>query len=191
MATEGGRWFIISNFRLGQVVKWPLLMAWIKVLLTGLNRATWYYLASYVLLLVDREFSAAGCFLLGGWLGLMLRLTWHMPDVIDWLPASTVIPSLSTLRWLVVKVAMQQSSYSCPIDMRDPDCGWGKMWDVRDAWFNRGFRFISTPWVVCMIIPSGRITHGPFVIGCLLIHGVFALIYFVWPLFKLCHNVLG
>ena len=40
--------------RLGQVVKWALLMAWSKVFLNGLKRAAWYDLASSGLLLAVR-----------------------------------------------------------------------------------------------------------------------------------------
>ena len=51
---EGGRCFISSTVSLGQVVKWPLLMAWIKVFLTGLKRDAWYHLAISGLLLASR-----------------------------------------------------------------------------------------------------------------------------------------
>ena len=66
---------------------------------------------------------------------------------------------------------MQPSSHSSPIDMRDPDCGRGKMWDVRDDWFNRGFRLSIDLWVACMMLPSGRMNGGPLLIVCLLLHG--------------------
>ena len=88
---------ISSTFRLGQVVKWPFLMALSKVFLTKLNWDAWHHLASSGSLLASRALSAAGCLFLGGWVGLLVRLTCHMPDVVDLFPSSTVIPSLTTL----------------------------------------------------------------------------------------------
>ena len=95
-------------------------------------------MASSVLLLAARALSAAGCFWIGGLVELLFRLTCHVSDVVDLLPSSTVIPSLTTLRWVAVKVAMQTSSHSCPIDMRSPDCRWGETLAVRASWVNRG-----------------------------------------------------
>ena len=90
VATEGGRCFISSTVRLGQVVQGPFLMAWRKIFLTGINRAVWYHLDSSGLILAARALSAAGCCLLGGWLGLLVRLTCHMPDVVYRFPYGTV-----------------------------------------------------------------------------------------------------
>ena len=59
----------------GQVLKCPFLMYWSKVFLTGLNRAAWYHLDSSGLLLAVRELSSGGCYLLVGWLGLLVILT--------------------------------------------------------------------------------------------------------------------
>ena len=50
-----------STVRLGQVVKWPFLMAWSKVLLTGLKSVAWYHLGSSGFLLVVSALSDAGC----------------------------------------------------------------------------------------------------------------------------------
>ena len=106
VSMEGYGCFISSSVRLGQVVKWSFLMDWSEVLLTGLKRATWYHLYSSVLLISARTLSAAGCCLLGGWLGLLVSLTSHMPDVVNRFPSSTVSPSLTTLRLVAVKVAI-------------------------------------------------------------------------------------
>ena len=59
-------------------------------------------------------------------MGLLVRLTCHMTDVVDLLPSSTGSPSLTTLSLVAVKVYMQPSLHSCPIDMRDPGCRWGR-----------------------------------------------------------------
>ena len=73
-------------------------MAWGKIFLNGMNRSVWYHLASSGLLLAARSFGAGGCCLLGGWLGFLVRLTCHMPDLFDRFTPSTVNPSLTTLR---------------------------------------------------------------------------------------------
>ena len=132
-----------STVRLVQVAKWPFLMAWSKVLFTGIKMATWYHLDSSGLLLSVRALSSAGCFWLGGLVGLLVRLTYHMPDLDDLLTSSSVIPSLTTLRQVAAKVAMQPSSHSFPLHISTPDCRWDKTWNVRDAWFKRGFRLSS------------------------------------------------
>ena len=93
----------------------------------------------------------------------------------DLLPSSIIIPFLTLLRLLAVKVDMQPSSYSRLIDMRSPDYRWGETWDVQDSWVKRGFRIIIALWVAFMILPSGRMTWGLLLIYCLLLHGVFAL----------------
>ena len=87
-----------STVRLGQVLKWHLLMAWSKVFFTGLKRAPWYHLASSGLLPADRALSAAVFCLLGGSVGLLVRLTCHIPDVVGLIPSSNLSLSLTTLR---------------------------------------------------------------------------------------------
>ena len=87
-----------SNYSLVQVVKWPFLMDWIKVFFTGINRSIWYHLDSSGLLLASRALSAVGFLWIGGLVGLLVRLTCHMPDVDDIFPSSTISPSLTTLR---------------------------------------------------------------------------------------------
>ena len=64
-----------------------------------------------------------------------------------------------------MKVNMNTSSHSCHIDMRAPACRWGNMWDVRADWVKRGFIFSSALWVACMMLPSGIMNWGSFVIG--------------------------
>ena len=95
---EGGMCFMSSTVRLVQVVKWPFLMAWSKVLFNGLKRDAWYHLARSGLLLASRTLSAVGCCWLGGPVGLLVLLTCHMPDVVDLFPSSTVSPYLTKLR---------------------------------------------------------------------------------------------
>ena len=87
----------------------------------------WYHLASYDLILAARALSAAGYCCIGFPMGLLIRLTYHIPYLDDMLPSITVIPYLTTLRLVAVKVAMQTSSHSCPIDIRASDCSWGEI----------------------------------------------------------------
>ena len=101
-----------STIRLVQVVKWLFLMAWSKVFFTGIKSVVWYHLDSSGLLLASKALSATGCLWLGGLMGLLVRLTCHIPDVDNLLPSGTVSPYLTTLRWVAVKVAMHPSSHS-------------------------------------------------------------------------------
>ena len=50
-------------------------MASRNVFFDGINRAAWYHLDSSGLLLAVRELSSGGCYLLVGWLGLLVILT--------------------------------------------------------------------------------------------------------------------
>ena len=101
-----------------------------------------------------------------------------MPDVFYCLPYNTISPSLNKLRWVEVKVDTKPSLYSCPIDMGASDCRWGNMFAVLAAWVKRGFRLISSLLMAWTILPSGSMTWGSCVIGCLLLYGVFTLMYF-------------
>ena len=108
--------------RLGQVVKWPFLMAWSKDFFTGIKRVAWYHLDISAFVLAARALCAAGHYWIGGPVGLLVRLTCHIPDGDDLFPSSNVIQYLATLRQVAVKVAMQASSHSFTIDMRAPNC---------------------------------------------------------------------
>ena len=98
VAMEGVGFFIGSTVRLGHVEKWPFLVACSKVLRTGLNIVEWYHFAIYVLLLAARALSAADCCCLGRWYGLLVRLTFYMPDVLGQVPYNTVRPYFTILR---------------------------------------------------------------------------------------------
>ena len=79
------------------MVNWLFLMAWSTVFFTGLKRAVWYHLDIAGLLPDARALSAAGCFWISFPVGLLVRLTCHIPDVDYLLPYSTVSPSFTTL----------------------------------------------------------------------------------------------
>ena len=50
-----------STVSLDQVVKWPFLMAWGKLFLTGIKRPGWYHLDRSNLLLDARSLNSSGC----------------------------------------------------------------------------------------------------------------------------------
>ena len=60
--------------------------------------------------------------------------------------------------------------------------------------FGRGFRLSSALCVACMMLPSGSMNWGPLLIGCLLLHGLFTLIFLcVAPLSAMpyCSRLVG
>ena len=61
------------------------------------------------------------------------------------------------------------------MEISAPDWRWGKMCDIFSLVDSKGIRLSSDLWVACMILPSGRITCGPFEVFILLIHGVSTL----------------
>ena len=75
MVMDGGRCFISSNFRFDHVEKWPLLMAWRRVLQIGINIMAWYQCDNSGLILAGRVLSAAGHRGLGWWPGILVRLS--------------------------------------------------------------------------------------------------------------------
>ena len=77
-----------------------------------------------------------------------------------------------------MKITMHSSLNSFPVNMIAPDCKWGKMCAVLYDWVKRGFRLSSVPCMACMMLPSGSMTWGLCVIVCLLLPGVFTLMYF-------------
>ena len=93
-----GGCFMMSTVMLVNVVSFPFLVAWSTVFLIRLKSATCYHLASSGLLLSDRKLSTTICCWIGGWSGLLVRLTCHMHDVFDRLSSNTVSPYLNTLR---------------------------------------------------------------------------------------------
>ena len=60
VAMEFGIFSLRPTVRLGHVYKQHLLMAWSKVLRTGIHSVAWYHYASSGLVLYARELSAAG-----------------------------------------------------------------------------------------------------------------------------------
>ena len=155
---------------------WPFLMYWSKVLRKGINSVAWYHLTSYGFILAVRALSASGCCWLGVWSELLVSLTFHIPDVFDWVPSNTVILSLNTLRLVVVKVDVHPSFQSFPISIRASGCRWWKMCAVLSVWVSRGFSLSFSLWVAFMRLPSGSMTLGVFVLVLLLLYGVFTVI---------------
>ena len=98
MAMDDGRSFICSTISLVHVEKTPFLMAWKRVLQTGLNSVAWYHCANYGLVLYAMALGAAGHGGLGDFNGILVRLTFQMLDVIEVFPYSTVSPPFTKLR---------------------------------------------------------------------------------------------
>ena len=93
---EDIRCFIRSTVSLVNVAKWNFFIDWSKILRKGLTSVVWYHCTSFGLILAVRELSDAGYFWLGGWSGLLVSLTCHMPDVFDQVNYNTVRPSFTT-----------------------------------------------------------------------------------------------
>ena len=123
-----GDWERCLEIRLAEIpvhdVKWTLLMAEMKVELTGLKAAAWKYWASLRLVVSWRRILLAWF----GWesfgdcwagelgsSGMFHRpLVWsHKPGIITWLCFKIFTSNL-------VKMAMQSSYQSCPMEMREP-----------------------------------------------------------------------
>ena len=98
VAMDGGICFISSTVRLVHMAKWPLLVAWSRFFRTGINSAAWYHCANSGLVISSRALSSFGLGGLGGWPGLLLRLTCHMPYLFELLPSNTVRSSFNMLR---------------------------------------------------------------------------------------------
>ena len=80
------------------MAKWPLLMAWRRVLQTGRNSVTWYHCADSVLVLAAMALRDACVGGIGGWPGMLVRLYCHMPNFFNRVPSNTVRPSFTKLR---------------------------------------------------------------------------------------------
>ena len=176
VAMEGGRFLIRFTVRLGHVDNRPFSMAWSKVFLTGINNVARYHCTSSGLVLSVRELIAAGCLWLGGWSGVLVSLTFHMPGVFDQVLSNRVSPPLTTLRLLEVKVSANPSPHSFLIDTRNPYFRWYKMCAALDVRVRRGFIFRNSLWVVSVRLPPGSSIWGNFFTGFLLLHGLINLI---------------
>ena len=73
-------------------------MAWRAVLFTGLNSGAWYRCDSSGLVLDIRVLGDAGSGWIGGWYGMLVRLTCNIHDVFDRYPSNTVRQSFTMLR---------------------------------------------------------------------------------------------
>ena len=58
VSMEGGKCFMRYTVMLENVVKWPFLMAWSNVFLTGMNSVVWYHLSRSGFHLASRSLSA-------------------------------------------------------------------------------------------------------------------------------------
>ncbi len=70
-------------------------------------------------------------------------------------------------------MAVHPWSQNCPIEIREPFLSWGKIWALRAAKGRLGMSS-SAVCVERMWLPLGRPTVIPFVVGILLMQGLFA-----------------
>ena len=112
--------------RPGQVVKWPCLIARIKVETTGLKTVPWRKAARSDLVALDRMALVAVDGALEGALVVMevvvvfgAKGMCQRPLGIR-LPLMMIFPFLMMCKWYFENRAAQLSSQSFPIDMRDP-----------------------------------------------------------------------
>ena len=83
-------------------------MACIRVWRTGIKRVAWYHFDSYGFLLDFRPLIKEGIVELGWWHGILVRLTFKIPDVPERWTSSKVMSLLTKVRCVAVKVVAQQ-----------------------------------------------------------------------------------
>ena len=82
---DGGRCLLIRSIaKLGHVANYPLLIAFMRVLLTGINSVVWYHYAISGLVVSDIKYFDNWCFDVGLGCRVVARCTCHMPDVTLW-----------------------------------------------------------------------------------------------------------
>jgi hypothetical protein len=74
------------------------------------------------------------------------------------------LPFLYSLMWYFVKRAMQSSSQSWPMDMREPDFRSSKMCPTLACWDSSGAKGTMALFVVSIFCPLATWTDGPFVV---------------------------
>ena len=148
-------------------MKYPFLIAWMRVYLKGLNSVAWYHCASTGLFLSAINVFADWCVRVGP--------TCRMNDSPLWLTSSTTSPCLFTVISVSVNVAIQPSSNSFRMDISATDCRWGKMCAMLAPVDSKGVRLSSAFWVACMRLPYGSITCSLCEVFTLFLHGLSTL----------------
>ena len=171
----------------GQERKWPRLMAWMRVDTTGLNIVACRKAASSALVEEDlmaldteagfRERGAGTGFEAGagtilvlaprtcaGTLGgthLGARGMDHSPLAGLVRPVIIIRPSFTILTLNFVKIAIQSSSHSWPMEMREPVVSPSRTWPLEAVGESWGANGTWTEWVAFILVPSATSTVGP------------------------------
>ena len=95
-------------------------------------------------------------------------------------------PALWMVTLVAVKVAVQPSSHSWPMETREPEARLGKTWALQ-ALGEREGRDKRAVWLDCIRLPSGRRTAMPGCVGWMLVHVASVLVQFCFSL-KLNRN---
>ena len=176
VAIDGGRCLLISLLvKLIHVVKYPFLIAWIRVFLMGLKSVAWYHCVSSGLIIYGINVFADWCVVVVLGCGVV-SCTFHIPYPPLRVPYRTTYPFLFTVVVVSVNVTVQPSSHSLPMKISAPGWRWGKMCDFLALVDSKMIRFSSSVCVVCIRLPYGRITCGTCVVLNLLLKGVSTLI---------------
>ena len=73
----------------------------------------------------------------------MLRLTFHITDIPERWPSSTLRPYFTTVWCAAMKALVQPSSHGLPIGIRDHDLMWREILDILAVGFSKGL--VSSP----------------------------------------------
>ena len=146
-------------------------MNWRRVYWMGVKMVSWYQFYRYGFFLDYRELSVEGrC------IRVLVRFTCHIPEDPVWWPSIMVWTWLSTVRRVALKVDVQPSLHSWPMEMIPPEQIWLKMWYILSLVFISGIRYGYYRCVTCIRLPSRSMTWGPFYTAVLLINGMITLI---------------
>ena len=94
-----------------------------------------------------------------------LRGMFQSPLVWLRVPLTIICPSLNTFRLYFPKRAMQSSSQSLPIEMREPVCRLSRMCPLCASFERNVERGTVASWVACMVEPDADLTVGPVVVA--------------------------
>ena len=89
----------------------------------------------------------------------------HRPFVGLRCPLMIILLCLKILRFCFVKMAMQLSSQSCPIDISEPDLMPLKIWAFFASVDKFGLKGMMADWCGVMMVPFATCTRGPDDVG--------------------------
>ena len=134
----GARSLLIGSIvKLVRAVKYPFLIAWMRVWLAALISVAWYhcdrsgFVLSAIKLFSDWHASVGiGC-------GVVARCTFHVPAAPWWVPSRINHCFFSTIMFMAVNMDVQPSSHSFPMYISAPYCRWGRCVLLFPLWITR------------------------------------------------------